>query len=95
LAVGSTLKDIDIYGVDRDGRRVLAQCKNDAKTRKARTVNDWIDTLTAGSEDKLYFFARGGVKGRVNDERCTVVDGNDILAWLRSQKDYERYLKCL
>jgi hypothetical protein len=95
LAVGSTLKNIDIYGVNSDGRRVLAQCKNDAKTRSARTVNEWIDTLTAGSEDKLYFFARGGLKGRVNDERCRVVDGNDILAWLRSQEDYEKYLKCL
>ena len=95
LAVGSTLKDIDIYGVARGGRRVLAQCKNDAKTRNARTINDWIDGLAAGREDKLYFFARGGARGSINDDRCTVVDGNDILAWLRSQEDYERYLKCL
>lgn len=95
LAVGSTLKDVDIYGADRNGRRVLAQCKNDAKARSDRTINDWIDGLAAGPEDRLYFFARGGVKGRVNDERCTVVDGNDILAWLRCQEDYEKHLKCL
>jgi hypothetical protein len=95
LAVGSTLKDIDIYGVNRDGRRVLAQCKNDAKTRNARSINDWIVGLAVGSEDKLYFFARGGVKGSINHSRCTVVDGNDILGWLRSQEEYERYVKCL
>lgn len=95
LAVGSTLKDIDIYGVNRHGKRVLAQCKNDAKPRDARTINEWSDGLAARSEDRLYFFARRGVKGQLSDDRCTVVDDKDILAWLQSQKGYERYLKCL
>lgn len=95
LAIGSTLKDIDIYGVTRDSKRVLAQCKNDSKPRDARTIIEWLDGLAARPEDRLYFFARRGVKGQFDDGRCTVVDDEDILAWLRSQKEYERHLKCL
>jgi hypothetical protein len=34
LAVGGTLKDVDIYGVDQDNLRVLAQCKNDPEPWK-------------------------------------------------------------
>jgi hypothetical protein len=97
LAVGSTLKDIDIYGVNRDGRRVLAQCKNDAKTRDANTVNDWVEDLVADPEDALYFFARKGVKGQVREDRCRIVDDKEILRWLLSpaQANYVRYLKTL
>ncbi len=94
LAVGSTLKDIDIYGATRDGVRVLAQCKNDATPRRAQTVDEWEYGLVESSEDILYFFARGGVKGH-KEGRCTVVDGEEILRWLESQEDYERHLKTL
>ncbi len=95
LAVGSTLKDVDIYGVNRNGKRVLAQCKNDAKPREARTINEWLDSVVASPGDELYFFARGGVKGSIDADRCRVVDGKEILAWLRSRGDYEEHLKTL
>jgi hypothetical protein len=95
LAVGSTLKDIDIYGVNRDHKRVLAQCKNDAKPREARTIIEWLDGLVASPEDTLYFFARKGVKGRVSEDRCRIVDGREIIAWLQSHDDYEGDLKTL
>ena len=95
LAVGSTLKDVDIYGVNSKGKRVLAQCKNDAKARDARSINEWLDNMVAKLEDELYFFARGGVKGDIDANRCTVVDGTRILAWLRSRSDYEEHLKTL
>ena len=95
LAVGSTLKDIDIYGVNRDGKRVLAQCKNDSRPRNAQTISEWIGNLVADPDDMLYFFARKGVKGTVPEGNCRVVDDKEILAWLQSQKDYKRYLKTL
>jgi hypothetical protein len=95
LAVGSTLKDIDIYGVNRDGVRILAQCKNNAKPWKAQTINKWIGDVVADPKDLLYFFARSGVEGPVYEERCKLVDGAEILRWLRSEEDYQRHLKTL
>ncbi len=95
LAVGSTLKDIDIYGVNRDRKRVLAQCKNDAKPWEAQTIIEWLDDLVADPKDVPYFFARGGVKGKVPEDRCRVVNDREIITWLQSQEDYERDLKTL
>ena len=97
LAVGSTLKDIDIYGVNHEGKRILAQCKNDTRARDAKTINDWTENVVADPEDLLYFFARGGVKDQLSDDRCKIVDGKDILWWLDSpsQKHYVKHLKTL
>lgn len=97
LAVGSTLKDVDIYGVNRDGKRVLAQCKNDDRAWKAESVDEWVKGLANDSEDRLYFFARKGVKGSLRYGRCQVVDGMKVLKWLQSkeQEEYVDHLKTL
>ena len=95
LALGSTLKDVDIYGVNRRGERVLAQCKNDATKRKAEIIEEWAISLAASPEDILYFFARGGVDRQVHASRCTVIDGEEILRWLGSQGKYQEQLKIL
>ncbi len=95
LALGSTLKDVDICGVNLRGERVLAQCKNDATKRKADTIEEWAISLAASPEDILYFFARGGVDRQVHASRCTVIDGEEILWWLGSQGKYQEQLKTL
>ncbi len=95
LAIGSTLKDIDIYRVNRRGEKVLAQCKNDATKRRAETIEEWANNLAASPEDILYFFARGGVERQVRASRCTVVDGEEVLSWLGCQEEYQEQLKTL
>ena len=91
------VKESKKYGVGREGKRILVQCKNDTRSRDAKTINDWTENVVADPEDLLYYFARGGVKGQLSDDRCKIVDGKDILWWLDSpsQKDYVRYLKTL
>lgn len=61
LAVGGTLKDIDLCGVDRDGKRILAQCKNNSTPRKAKDVAEWLRVLDPRKDDSIYFFNRGGI----------------------------------
>lgn len=95
LAVGSTLKNIDIYGVNDNGRRVLAQCQNDAKAYNAQSVIKWVKSLAKDSTDIVYFCARKGVHGRVPEDECKVIDDKEILRWLQSEEDYQRHLKAL
>jgi hypothetical protein len=95
LAVGGTLKDIDIYGVDDDGRRILAQCKNDSKPWKAEDIRQWVRDLARDPDDILYFFSRGGVDGDIDEAECRTVTGEEILEWLEPLKDYQRHLKIL
>jgi hypothetical protein len=93
LGVGGTLKDVDIYGVAKDGRRVLAQCKNDSSPYTGKRLARLIAGIPRTPEDHLYFCCRGGVEGDRGDLDCQVVDGNDILNWLDDDPDYFRYLK--
>jgi hypothetical protein len=93
LGVGGTLKDVDIYGVAKDGRRVLAQCKNDSRPYTVKRLARLIGGIPRNPEDHLYFCCRGGVEGDRGDLDCQVVDGNDILNWLDDDPDYFRYLK--
>lgn len=48
LAVGGTLKDVDIYGVDQDNLRVLAQCKNDPEPWKRERLVEWTSKSLRG-----------------------------------------------
>jgi hypothetical protein len=93
LGVGGTLKDVDIYGVAKDGRRVLAQCKNDSSPYTGKRLARLIAGIPRTPEDHLYFCCRGGVEGDRGDLDCQVVDGNDILNWLDDDPDYFRYLR--
>lgn len=95
LAVGGTLKDIDIYGVDQDGCRVLAQCKNDPEPWNRQRLVEWMSKLARSPEDSLYFFCRGGVEGGSDGLGCHVVDGEDISKWLDDDPIYRQYLKML
>lgn len=92
LNSGKTLKDVDLIGIDRSHRRVIAQCKNDAKPWSARSIDSWLAATPAGPADTVYFFCRGGVRGIVNP-RCVVVDGAAVADWLRRSPDYFRCLK--
>ncbi|KAL8965404.1 MAG: hypothetical protein Q9183_003869 [Haloplaca sp. 2 TL-2023] len=95
LAVGGTLKSIDIYGVDGNGKRVLAQCKNDSKAWTVNRLEELISGIPTNSEDRLYFFCRGGVEQGDREPGCTVVDGRDIVGWLDNDPDYAEQLKAL
>ena len=95
LGVGGTLKDIDIYGVDSEGQRVLAQCKNDSKPWSTRRVENLIAGIPRNPDDHLYFCCRGGVEDDGEGLDCRVIDGGDIQEWLDEDPDYFRRLKTM
>lgn len=95
LAVGGTLKAVDIYGVDQDGKRVLAQCKNDSEAWKRDRLMNLVAGIPRSPEDHVYCFLRGGVEGGSDGLDCQVVDGKIISAWLDDHPDYLQHLKTL
>jgi hypothetical protein len=95
LGVGGTLKDVDIYGVDGEGQRVLAQCKNDSNPWSTRRVKNLIAGILRNPDDHLYFCCRGGVEDDGEGLDCRVIDGGDILGWLDEDPDYFRRLKTM
>ena len=95
LGVGGTLKDVDIYGVAKDGHRVLAQCKNDSRPYTSERLERLIAGIPRNPEDHLYFCCRSGVEGDYEDLDCEVVGGDDILKWLDDDPDYFQALKRL
>lgn len=92
LQPGGTLKDDDIIGVDEEGKLVVAQCKNDSNPRSAASVERWRDGHAA--EARCFYFARGGVDGEVNAQ-CEVVDGAQIVRWLKTEPRYAEALRTL
>lgn len=95
LAVGGTLKDIDIYGVNNNGQRILAQCKNSSNPWKSEDIETWIGNLAKAPNDILYFFSRGGIEGHVDESQCRTVTSQEVLDWLEPLEDYQRYFKVL
>lgn len=96
LAVGGTLKGIDLCGVDQNRRRVLAQCKNSSDPWRAKDVVDWTRSTAARAEDSLYFFNRGGVDdSNAQELNCIVISGEDIAKWLDDDPKYQQDLKVL
>jgi hypothetical protein len=95
LAVGGSLEDVDICGVDRDGARVLVQCKNDPKPWSREQVERWVKEVPSSPEDRLQFFIQGGVEGWDHDLGCRVVDGEEIAQWLDENQTYLRQVKIL
>lgn len=69
LGVGGSLKDIDLCGVDRDGTRLVAQCKNSSRKWKLRDVAEWATNVASEPDDSLYFFNRGGFDASEKDEQ--------------------------
>lgn len=99
LAIGDTLRQIDLYGVDVTGRRILAQCKNSSKELNVKSVVQWEEELGKRDEDTLFYFARSGIKDSerpsASSLRSTIRTGEDILRWLERDPDYEGYLRTL
>ena len=91
LKPGKTLPDVDLVGVDKDSRRILAQCKNDQ--RSAEDVREWLKHPAIGADDKAYYFCREGFSGTLDG--CEVVNGDAIAEWLETTPDYFRALKTL
>lgn len=92
LDIGRTLPMLDIIGVDRDGRRVIAQCKNDPEPWTGSRIDNWVEELRPNSEEVVYFFNRGGVE---DIAKCHTVDGQRIAEWLEEDPDYLRSLKVM
>jgi hypothetical protein len=80
LDVGRTLKTFDIVGRNRDGQRILAQCKKDLSPAK---LDDEFLTaaLHSTSEDKYFYFAYGGLTGEI-PHKISVLTGIKIEGWL-------------
>ena len=95
LKIGGTLQGVDIYGVAGDGKRLLAQCKNDSDPWSRKRLVKLISGIPRRPEDHLYFCCRGGVKGGRDGLDCRVVDGNDISQWLDEDPDYLKRLKTM
>jgi len=94
LVSGSTLRAVDIVGVDQAGRRVVGQCKNSGSGRATQEVRGWMEDCASSREDvSYYYFARGGIRGAWDGNGCVVVDGEEILRWLQTEPDYFRALK--
>lgn len=93
LSIGGSLKDIDIYGVGNNNKRILAQCKNTSKPWKAKDVAKWANAIGSEPGDVLFFFCRGGFKGEPKDSRCQMRSGEDILEWLNQDTDYQQHLR--
>lgn len=95
LAVGNTLKDVDIYGVDRHGNKVLAQCKNDSAKKSARTVREWAEKVPNRTGDRLYYFVRGGIDGEIDQTLCTTFSGDELEVWLGEDEESQRWLRTI
>jgi hypothetical protein len=95
LAVGGTLKDLDIYGVSQEGKRVLAQCKNHSEPWKRERLMNLVARIPRSHEDHLYCFLRGGVEDGREGLGCRVVDGETISAWLDRNPEYLQQLKTM
>ena len=95
LGVGGTLKDVDIYGLAGDGKRLLAQCKNDSKRWRTRRAKNLIAGIPRNPDDHLYFCCRGGVEDDGEGLDCRVVDGKAIEKWLDEDPVYFRRLKTM
>jgi hypothetical protein len=93
LRAGLTLPDVDLVGIDRNGRRVVAQCKNDPAVRPAATADAWA-RIHGGRVDVVFFFNRGGFSGEI-DSPVHLVDGPMIAKWLESRPEYRRSLLTL
>lgn len=93
LGVGGTLKDVDIYGVAPDGKRILAQCKNDSRPWERGRAKKLMAGVPRSPEDHLYFCCRGGIVGGSDGLDYRVMDGDDILKWLDDDPDYLGRLK--
>lgn len=91
LAAGRSLEGIDIVGVDRNYKRVVAQCKNDPLPIAARNADAWMAEYGRRG-DRAYYFARGGIKGPT-ESHCEIVTQREITAWLESRPDYFCALK--
>ena len=94
LAIGGTLKNLDIVGVDSSLVRVVAQCKNTSHRMRVRDVAQWRRDAGLSLDDRKFFFCRGGFEGSPSEAQCTLVDGKHIAAWLEGQKDYLDAVKC-
>lgn len=95
LKTGHTLKSNDIIGVDLQQRRVMAQCKNSSDPWPVLDVESWTYAAASRAGDRLFFFCRGGVNGKIKNPTCTVVDGETVAAWLEKDANYLKALKTL
>lgn len=99
LAVGGTLAGLDLYGVGQGDSRLLAQCKNNSAPYDTGLVAEWEKTIPKTDTDRLFFFARGGLKKShqedIPDLKSEVVTGRDVEDWLASDGPYQRQLKIL
>jgi hypothetical protein len=99
LAVGGTLAEVDLYGVDGKGKRVLAQCKNNTAPYDPDLVVEWEKNISKTDTDRLFFFPRGGLKESHRRNAAAlepiVITGREVEDWLNSDSKYQRHLKSL
>jgi hypothetical protein len=93
LQAGKTLKDVDLVGVDRTYRKVIAQCKNQSTPWAATDVKRWLASASIGANDIAVFCSRGGVSGDLARLPCAIVDGREIASWLMGSDQYFRSIK--
>ncbi|MGA2433869.1 MAG: hypothetical protein ABSG25_01145 [Bryobacteraceae bacterium] len=91
LHAGGTLKDFDIVGCDKMGRRVLAQCKKDAQPQAMEPT--FVQACEAFPDYRLFYFAYGGCLPGNGTEKAQVVDRKLIEQWLKENQDYFQWLR--
>lgn len=72
LAVGRTLKDVDIYGVGQGGKRILAQCKHNSETWKKERLIKLVAGVPRNPKTTSTAFSGAASKGEAmaSTARC-------------------------
>jgi hypothetical protein len=89
LDVGGTLPTFDIIGRDKDGKRILAQCKKNPSA--VPMDEEFLRLATDSNSDAQYFYFSYGGTTNTSDSVRLVTRG-DIENWFESNPNGRKYL---
>jgi hypothetical protein len=92
LVAGRTLPTVDIAGRNRDGQRILAQCK---KSPHPMDIDDDFLQACGDPSDATrgYYFAYGGIKTKSVPVAIRVLTREDFARWLEAEPEGQKYLQ--